>query len=480
MIATDFQPFSIVEDTGFKKYSQALNPSYIPPSRKALAQKVTDMYDRETASLKRRVSKVPAVCLTTDCWTSRTTASYMSVTCHFIEDFRVASCLLDCFEFSERHTADNIAQQLLSVAAEWGVDKKVVCCLTDNAANVTKAIQTIGWTHLPCLAHTINLVVRDNLQASKPIIDKVKEAVEYFHRSTVGAQKLKETQLQMKMEELRPKQDCPTRWNSTYYMLKSFIASKNAIISTLAVTNAPVRHLSQEEWTTVQEICTILQPFEEVTVELSAESYLTASKVAAQGVIDSLCASMSLRFHRIHANHILADTAALDPRFRRMAFPDGRTADETFQRLSTAAARISSDTPIQQQPAVEGLEGAGSGAGSIVWSYFHEKVAGTVEARNPTSDAVMEVRAYLEEPLLPTHEDPLKWWECRAPVYPRLSKLMAKKLCVVATSVPSERIFSKTGQIISERRSRLKPKWSELLSSLMQICPRTRKRQKKP
>jgi len=191
----------------------------------------------------------------------------------------VASCLLDCFEFSERHTADNLAQQLLSVAAEWGVDKKVVCCLTDNAANVSKAIKTIGWMHLPCLAHTINLVVRDalGLQASKPIIDKVKEAVEYFHRSTVGAQKLKETQLQMKMEELRPKQDCPTRWNSTFYMFKSFIASKNAIISTLAVTNAPVRHLSQEEWTTVQEMCTILQPFEEVTVELSsvAQQYIS-------------------------------------------------------------------------------------------------------------------------------------------------------------------------------------------------------------
>ncbi|XP_048826335.1 E3 SUMO-protein ligase ZBED1-like isoform X1 [Brienomyrus brachyistius] len=297
--------------------------------------------------------------------------------------------------------------------------------------------------HLPCLAHTINLVVRDALQASKPIIDKVKEAVEYFHRSTVGAQKLKETQLQMKMEELRPKQDCPTRWNSTYYMLKSFIASKNAIISTLAVINAPVRHLSQEEWTTVQEICTILQPFEEVTVELSAESYLTASKVivlarglqratadfrqntttaAAQGVIDSLCASMSSRFHRIHANHILADTAALNPRFKRMAFHDGGTADETFQRLSAAVTRISSGTPIQQQPAAEGLEGAGSGAGSIVWSYFHEEqVAGTVEARNPTADAVMEVRAYLEEPLLPTHEDPLKWWESRAPFTPGLA-----------------------------------------------------------
>ncbi|ROL45246.1 hypothetical protein DPX16_17857 [Anabarilius grahami] len=109
---------------------------------------------------------------------------------------------------------------------------------------------------------------------------------------------------------------------------------------------------------------------------------------------------MSSRFHRIHANHILAEAAALDPRFKRMAFPDGRTADETFQRLSTAAARISSGKPIQQQPAVEGLEGAGSGAGSIVWSYFHEEVAGTVEARNPTADAVMEGHEFRHLPPL--------------------------------------------------------------------------------
>ncbi|XP_042612029.1 uncharacterized protein LOC109069099 [Cyprinus carpio] len=93
----------------------------------------------------------------------------------------------------------------------------------------------------------------------------------------------------------------------------------------------------------------------------------------------------------------------------------------------------------------------------------------------------MEVQAYLEEPLLPTHEDPLKWWESRAPVYPRLSKLMAKKLCVVATSVPSERIFSKTGQIISERRSRLKPKKVRALVFFNANLPKDKKeRQKKP
>ncbi|XP_049893767.1 E3 SUMO-protein ligase ZBED1-like [Epinephelus moara] len=132
-------------------------------------------------------------------------------------------------------------------------------------------------------------------------------------------------------------------------------------------------------------------------------------------MVSCLCASMSARFHRIESNHMLADAAE--------------------------------------------VEGAGSAAAaeSIVWSYFHEDVEGTVSARNPTADAVMEVRAYLQEPLVAKNEGPLKWWESRVPVYPRLSKLMAKKLCVVATSVPSERIFSKTGQIISEKRSRLKP-----------------------
>ncbi|XP_072560259.1 E3 SUMO-protein ligase ZBED1-like [Paramormyrops kingsleyae] len=330
--------------------------------------------------------------------------------------------------------------------------------------------------HLPCLAHTINLVVRDALQASKPIIDKVKEAhcLFHFHRSTVGAQKLKETQLQMKMEELRPKQDCPTRWNSTYYMLKSFIASKNAIIPTLAVTNAPVRHLSQEEWTTVQEMCTILQPFEEVTVELSAESYLTASKVIVLARGLQRATADFQRNITTAAAHYTAQQSVCE---YVIAIPQDSCQPHT-SRYCCTAARISSGTPIQQQPAVEGLEGAGSGAGSIIWSYFHEEVAGTVEARNPTADAVMEVRAYLEEPLLPTHEDPLKWWESRAPVYPRLSKLMAKKLCVVATSFPSERIVS---QIVSERRSRLKPKKVRALVFLNADLPKDKKeRQKKP
>ena len=54
--------------------------------------------------------------------------------------------------------------------------------------------------------------------------------------------------------------------------------------------------------------------------------------------------------------------------------------------------------------------------------------------------------------------DPLSWWKNKASVYPRLTKVMTERLCIVATSVPSERVFSKTGQIITERRNRIREK----------------------
>lgn len=267
MVAMDFQPFSIVEDKGFKKFTRALNPVYSIPSRKTLSQKmIPDLYQKERASLQDRVNNAKAVCLTTDSWTSQTTTSFLSVTCHFIENYKMVSCLLDCFEFSDRHTADNLAEELLRVAKEWHVEHKVVGCVTDNAANITKAVKTLKWTHHPCLAHTINLIVRDALKVMKPAVDKVKAIVEFFHRSTTATQKLKSTQRQMDMPELKLKQDCVTRWNSTFYMLKRILESKDAVISTLAVINAPVDPLSQEEWEALQEACTVLEQFEQVTV----------------------------------------------------------------------------------------------------------------------------------------------------------------------------------------------------------------------
>ena len=70
----------------------------------------------------------------------------------------------------------------------------------------------------------------------------------------------------------------------------------------------------------------------------------------------------------------------------------------------------------------------------------------------------MEMRHYLQEKNIPHHDDPLAWWKERAAQYPHLQQLAKKYLCIPATSVAAERLFSKAGELISKRRACLKPK----------------------
>ena len=54
-------------------------------------------------------------------------------------------------------------------------------------------------------------------------------------------------------------------------------------------------------------------------------------------------------------------------------------------------------------------------------------------------------------------DSPLEWWKVEHSQYLRLAKLANKYLCLCATSVPSECVFSCAGQIVSDHKSTLKP-----------------------
>jgi hypothetical protein len=77
--------------------------------------------------------------------------------------------------------------------------------------------------------------------------------------------------------------------------------------------------------------------------------------------------------------------------------------------------------------------------------------------------AVTQTQYYIQEMPLPRKEDPLRWWKMRQHVYPELSNVALKYVCVLGTSVPSERVFSKMGEILTERRTRLKAKYVKQL-----------------
>ena len=64
---------------------------------------------------------------------------------------------------------------------------------------------------------------------------------------------------------------------------------------------------------------------------------------------------------------------------------------------------------------------------------------------------------YLQYPTLDIDESPLEWWKLECKRIPLLSDAARKYLCVCATSVASERVFSIGGQLVSKKRNSLKP-----------------------
>lgn len=145
MIASDFQPFHIVNDNGFKNFVHLLDPKYVLPSTYTIRENIMrQMYNDCCQTLKNILKDVKYVAITSDSWTSRATESYLTVTCHFVtRDFKLNSAVLSTkpLENGINHTANNISNALNDIFVEWNIDTKISCIVTDNAANMIKACE---------------------------------------------------------------------------------------------------------------------------------------------------------------------------------------------------------------------------------------------------------------------------------------------------------------------------------------------------
>jgi len=70
--------------------------------------------------------------------------------------------------------------------------------------------------------------------------------------------------------------------------------------------------------------------------------------------------------------------------------------------------------------------------------------------------SIKEIDSYLwNSQELEVSQNPLQWWKVNENCYPRIAELARRFLSIPATSAPAERIFSLSGQIISDRRCHL-------------------------
>ena len=479
MIVTDLQPVSIVEDKGFKEFVQVIDQKYTPPSRRTIMRELLpSMYLSKRAELEEQLKTIEHCSITTDLWTSRATEGYITITAHFITNtWKMRSVVLKTVHVNESHTSENIAAVLTQVTDEWNVSAKVHCATTDNANNIKRAIRINKWNHNACFAHTLNLIVTDAIKQDEELaelIQKVKQIVTFFHKSTKANDNLKINQNRLNIPNHKLIQQVETRWNSAYYMLERYLEQQEAIRTTLCLMDKNDLIISTDKNAMIEELITVLQPFEAVTKEMSGEKYTSISKIipiskalqritsghrdtqGSQGSLnDKLIIGMAQRFLNMEDNQLVAFATLLDPRFKKVAFTNKVSAENMSRQLVSESSTHHAQGSHQPEDSVPNDPPPSE---NPLWRFFDEEVASITTSRTPGISAYTEMQQYLKQPVVPRKEDPLEWWGKNAHIYPTIAKCALKYLCGLATSVPSERLFSKAGELISMRRSSIKPK----------------------
>ena len=88
----------------------------------------------------------------------------------------------------------------------------MVCCvITDNANNIVAAVRHNKLNHLPCFAHTVNLLVTNSLQEMREVLamlQRCKNIMSYFHKSCKAIDKLTAIQSRLNIDNHKADTRC--------------------------------------------------------------------------------------------------------------------------------------------------------------------------------------------------------------------------------------------------------------------------------
>ncbi|CAH0562946.1 unnamed protein product [Brassicogethes aeneus] len=311
-VIKDLQPLSVVEDEGFKNLIFELDPRYSLPCRRTLRDKlITEAYEKILEVLSGVLARTSQISLTFDGWSSRTMQHYLTVTGHFLEDMVLKVATLGVISVPGRSTVADLKLLLNTLLTDKFPNLKISCAVTDNAKNMSATCKHMKLPHLPCIAHSIQLVINAAiLQTNEKkgsidveetdlfriiddddfietcvdtsvysILKKCKQIVTFFHRSGIAIKELSNELIIRDQKDVKLIQSVETRWNSSYYMLKSVYAAKDAIAVVLSNVDNGLQPLTSQEAKLIPEILEILKPFVDMTEELGGDTYVTISRI---------------------------------------------------------------------------------------------------------------------------------------------------------------------------------------------------------
>jgi hypothetical protein len=232
-------PFSMVNNPTFKNLCQKLRPGYLCPSVETLKKILTTNLENVNSNLQAYLKlKMVSGALSADGWTSGGGHSYFGILLHFIcEEGRNRTILLDASPKSDQ-TSEALAERVRTVLTAWGLgdeatkewcNRKIQYFTSDTTNAMPKMVKLLGFHWIPCVAHVLNLVVKDALKSDAAIIhllERCRKICTFFSKSAKKSVALKTAQVSASLKPAKILIDVKTRWNSTLRMIECIVKNK--------------------------------------------------------------------------------------------------------------------------------------------------------------------------------------------------------------------------------------------------------------
>ena len=304
-----------------------------------------DRFKEAQLCLKATISKARSIVLTADIWTKKSlSASFLGISACFFNPIvnKAQHVLLNLHQMDHPHTGKAIAEKVNDTLKKWEIPKcKILLLVTDNGSNMKKAMRelntsseteigaslldegvenedeerefeddeeqsqtnhatdddierneqeeanaieelnTQGVRSLSCLAHTLQLIVKDGLKDTgvQSLLSQCRKIVKKIRKSSVGIQEL------IKLAKKTVVLDCPTRWNSTMLMIEKLLEVRVHLEAVFMHNNWDCLVASQ--WTRLDNLLVLLKPFALNTNVLQSDAMSLSNVVPA--ILDLEC-----------------------------------------------------------------------------------------------------------------------------------------------------------------------------------------------
>lgn len=501
-VVKDCRPFKAIEGEGLKdlciaamqfgqKHTKATPENLMEnwPSRYVVVQHtgmIASKVEKDIRIVMEMAKVQSGFGATTDCWADKyQKRSYMSITIHAtlmeanqIKNYRFIISMQCITELVK--TKKVIVDAILDCFDSYGYSKddvmKCVTFVSDRGPNIRYGLQERGFTLLHCYAHMLNNLTEKML--SLPV------ALKILNECNALCGYMKNTGLNSRLKTTL-KAWSRSRWNGACMMFSSVLeADFNLIIDILnekqRLTKTDlVKMVTVLDKAEIKPICEFLLQIKkwsdllegevEETLHFVWPAFLSIQKLLEEDMIGydekgtDLVELMkaegrkylqtNMRDFAPKKSHKYA--AVLHPLMRKLPNIELNERQAVYDEIEAEISGCEDVAPIVDENENRANTTKTTKAKITALSDFFEEIP-----EFDPNDKPSELQRYLNAPLnIDREKFNLKtWWFLNKTEFPNLTKLFCRHLAIPATSAASERSFSETGLIITNRRNALLPK----------------------